>query len=101
VTRYGTQPILAVLVLNDLSVSRVARAVGVPQRTLSRYVMGATRPHPEVVRRLVVCLDRPAELLFTSDALAASPYRGPELNLTVTARVPGRLVRYVHKPTNG
>jgi transcriptional regulator with XRE-family HTH domain len=68
VTRYGTQPILAVLVLNDLSVSRVARAVGVPQRTLSRYVMGATRPHPEVVRRLVVCLDRPAELLFTSDA---------------------------------
>jgi transcriptional regulator with XRE-family HTH domain len=101
VTRYGTQPILAVLVLNDLGVSRVARAVGVSSQTLNRYVRGERRPHPEVVRRLVVCLDRPTTALFTPDALAAPPHRGPELNLTVTARVPGHLVRYVHKPTNG
>jgi len=51
------------------SIKRCAEAIGIPHKTLRRYLVGHNRPNYEAKQRLSEYLGMPIEELFTEEVL--------------------------------
>ncbi|MFL6043796.1 MAG: helix-turn-helix domain-containing protein [Propionibacteriaceae bacterium] len=85
-TRFGDQPIRAVVRRRHWNLRLIAYETGVAYSHLMNAANGITAPSPELRQKLSEFLDLPVEKLFTQEALAAQYDDGRVLGGKISRR---------------
>jgi transcriptional regulator with XRE-family HTH domain len=85
-TRFGEQPIRAVVRRRHWNLRLIAYETGVAYSHLVNAANGITAPSPELRQKLSEFLDLPVETLFTHEALAAQYSQGRALGGKISRR---------------
>lgn len=75
-TKYGQQPLYAVLRKQRWTIAALSRELNISQRALYLAARGQNRPNTEQRRLLPQFLETPIESLFTEEALSQPPWHG-------------------------